>query len=233
MKDSEKIEPTGIYSTLLQLPLIKGVSLARLTEMVGRLKLHFFKVANGETVVEQGSECVSLIFVLSGSVRLNMASNDGSFAVAQTLDAPQVILPDCLFGLDTRYPCSVTASASGASLMEISKEDFRRMLALDSVFLFNYLNSVCTGSQRGRHGLMSIAAGSAVERLVYWITTLTRPGSHSIEITSTNREIHSVLGITAAGLRTALEGAKGLATMENAQTLSISNRDSLLLALGE
>lgn len=230
MKDSEKLQNSSIYSTLLQLPIISGVSLAKLTEVVGRLKLHFFKAACGETIVESGQVCKSLIFVLSGSVRLTIAGGDGAFSIAQTLEAPQVIAPDCLFGLDTRYPCDVTAIGP-TSFMEISKEDFRRMLTLDSVFLFNYMNAVCTGAQRGRNGLVSIAGGTAVERLAYWITTLTQPGAKDIEVTSTERELHNVIGIAASSLRAAVEKLDGRASAPDAHSLKVDSRDFLLSLL--
>lgn len=208
----------------MQLPLLRGASQSKLSEVVGRMKLHFFKAEEGATVVEHGQPCTSLMFVISGSVRLFMRSGDGSFTVAQTLDAPQLLAPDCLFGYDTVYPCRVTA-LTPASFMEISKEDFRRMLAMDSVFLFNYLNAICTGSQRGRHGLMSIAGGSASERLAYWVTTLTQPGARDIVITSAAREIHNVLGISASGMRNAVERLAPHAVMPDAHTLQLTSRD--------
>lgn len=216
--------------TLQQLPLLKGASQARLEEVVGRMKLHFFKGAEGENVINTGQTCASLVFVLSGSVRLTLAAGDGEFEVSQTLAAPQLISPDCLFGYDTTYPCRVEA-LTAASFMEINKEDFRRMLAMDPVFLFNYLNTVCTGAQRGRHGLMSIAAGSATERLAYWVATLTQPGATDIVIRSTGRELHSVLGISAAGMRTAVERLAPRAVAIDPHTLQLSERDFLLQLL--
>lgn len=226
MKESDKTSSPSIYNILLQLPLIKGVSPSRLTEMVGRLKIHFFKATDGESVVSAGSECKSLIFVLSGSVRLTMQCGNGDFAISYTLEAPQVISPDCLFGIDTHYPCGVTAIGD-AGLMEIRKEDFRQMMALDPVFLFNYLNRICTGSQRGRSGLASIAAGSASERLAYWITTLTQPGSRNIEITSRTRELHSIVGLTPTELAEAAGRLHNRVTIPDSRTLLVSSRDDL------
>lgn len=230
MKDSEQTSTSSIYTALQSLPLLKGASRAKLSEVVGRMKLHFFKASEGEVVVESGSPCSSLLFVLSGRVRLSMSGGDGVFSIGQTLEAPQLISPDCLFGYETSFPCRVTA-ISKVSFMEINKEDFRRMLALDSVFLFNYLNAVCTGAQRGRRGLMSIAGGSATERLAYWVTTLTQPGATDIVINSSEREIHNVLGISAAGMRAAVERLAPRVVIPDAHTLQISSRDFLLQVL--
>lgn len=228
MKETDN--SSSIFTALMQLPLLRGASQAKLSEVVGRMKLHFFKAAPDEVVIEAGSRCSSLIFVMSGSVRLLMAGGDGSFLISQTLAAPQLISPDCLFGYETSFPCRVTALTQ-TSFMEINKEDFRRMLAMDPVFLFNYLNTVCTGSQRGRHGLMSIAGGSATERLAYWVTTLTQPGATDIVISSEGREVHNVFGISANGMRAAVERLAPRAVMSDAHTLRISERDFLLSLL--
>lgn len=228
MKESEN--SSGIFDALMQLPLLRGASQAKISEVVGRMKLHFFKASEGETVIESQQTCCSLIFVMSGSVRLTMSSREDSFVISQTLKAPQLISPDCLFGFDTTYPCRVTA-LTAASFMEISKEDFRKMLAMDPVFLFNYLNTVCTGAQRGRQGLLSIAGGSATERLAYWVTTLTQPGATDIVIESAEREIHNVLGISIAGLRGAVDRLAPRVNMPDAHTLQFSARDFLLQLL--
>lgn len=214
----------GIFATMARLPLLKGATQARLSEIVGRLKIHFFKALAGEEIMTAGTPCKSLLFVVSGSVKLRM--EHGGFTVEQTLAAPQVIAPDNLFGLSTKYPCTVTA-LDHVGLMEISKEDYRRMLALDPVFLFNYLNTICAGAQRAQSGLLAIAGGSAPERLAYWVTTLTQPDATDIVISSTGRELHQMLGLTAASLRSAAEKLAPEVNLEDGHTLCVSSRAPL------
>jgi len=230
MKETDNNNTPGIFSTLMQLPLLSGASQAKISEVAGRMKLHFFKAAEHETVIYPGQPCTSLIFVISGSVRLTITDPGGSFEISQTLEAPQLISPDCLFGFDTAFPCRV-AALTPASFMEINKEDFRRMLAMDPVFLFNYLNTICTGSQRGRSGLMAIAGGSATERLAYWVTTLTQPGATDIVISSARRGIHTVIGIPAADMSAAVRELAPRAMLPDSQTLTITSRDFLLQLL--
>lgn len=224
MRNSTPNPNGGIFATMSRLPLLKGATQARLNEIVGRLKLHFFKAAAGEEITAAGSPCHSLLFVLSGSVRLR--TERGAFTVEQTLGAPHVIAPDNLFGLSTSYPCSVTA-LDHVGLMEISKEDYRRMLALDPVFLFNYLNTICADSQRAQSGLLSIAGGTATERLAYWVTTLTQAEATDIVISSTGRELHQMLGVGAAALRAAAEKLAPEVTLEDGHTLRVSSRAPL------
>lgn len=232
MKDSDHNSTTGIFDSLLQLPLIKGVSRVRLQEIAGRMKLHFVKVRKGGEIAAPGQQCVDLKFLLSGSVRLILTDGDGDFEVAQTLSAPQVIAPDSLFGLNTTYPCRVEA-LTDTGIMEISKEDYRRMLAMDPVFLFNYLNTTCSSSQRSQRGLLSIVAGSAAERLAYWVITLTQPGSTDISLSSSSRDLHTLLGISASAMRSATDkmAAAGIIDHVSARALHVSSRSALAAIL--
>lgn len=197
-----KKHDSPIYRTILDLPLIKGASGARLTEIAGKYRLHFLKFQPGQTIVNAGTPCEELKFVLSGAVRLTSSDTEGLLTVSQTLTAPQVIAPDHLFGRLTQYPATVQAVET-TGIMEISKEEYRRMLASDTVFLFNYLNSVCTTSQRGPRWLTALTSGNPTQRIAYWISSLTQQGSTDIEISSEKSDLHTIFGITAASWRSA------------------------------
>ncbi|MDE6427691.1 MAG: Crp/Fnr family transcriptional regulator [Muribaculaceae bacterium] len=197
-----KKHDSPIYRTILDLPLIKGASSARLTEIAGKYKLHFLKFQPGQTIVTAGTPCDELKFVLTGVVRLTITDPDGLLTVSQTLTAPQVIAPDHLFGRLTQYPATVQAVET-TGIMEISKEEYRRMLSSDTVFLFNYLNSVCTTSQRGPRWLTALTSGSPIQRIAYWISSLTQQGSTNIEIRAEKTDLHTVFGIPAPAWRSA------------------------------
>lgn len=232
MKDSDHNQPSGIFDALMLMPLLKGVSRARLQEIAGRMKLHFLKVAAGGDVALPGEQCTTLKFLLSGSVRVVLGDSEGDLEVGQTLCAPQVISPDSLFGLVTTYPCRVTA-ISDVGIMEISKEDYRRMLALDSVFLFNYLNTVCSASQRSQRGLLSVVTGTAAERVAYWVITLTQPGSTDISLVSHNHDLHSLLGIPSAAMRAATDrlSQAGIIDLAHPRALHVTSRAALAALL--
>ncbi|MDE6514139.1 MAG: cyclic nucleotide-binding domain-containing protein [Muribaculaceae bacterium] len=133
----------GIYSLLQQLPIMRGASVARIREVAGHLRLNFRKALPGEAIVAAGSQAEALVCTLSGSTEIQRGGKTTAF------EGPQMLFPEALFGLDTRFPQTVTA-ATEVSILEIPKDDFRKMLAMDSVFLYNYLNAVCTRAQRAR-----------------------------------------------------------------------------------
>ena len=218
-----------IYQTILDLPLIKGVSATRLTEIAGRYKLNFVKYSPGDTIIHNGEQCESIKFILSGSVRTKICATDNALCVEQTLIAPQVIAPDYLFGRITAYPGTAQAQTT-VGIMEISKEEYRKMLASDSIFLFNYLNAVCARAQRGVRGLIALASSGSVERIAYWVVSLTQLGATEIRLSSATAALNDIIGIPLPSWRAAMKQLtdSGIIAEESPQSFTVNSRNALL-----
>ena len=221
--------PQGFLKQLMELPLMKGVSAKGMHEVVGKVPFHFLKFASGETVAAKGEPCTHLRFILSGSVRITLEDPGHQIKVAMTVQGPHVLAPEYLFGRNTSYPATAVAQTAVNGL-QITKEDYRRMLQSDPVFLFNYLNTVSCAAQGSLAGVLSIAGGNAVRRLAFWITTLTAPGSTDISICSPERELHSIVGLSAQSLRQAVAQlqSEGMVTYSSPNNLIVSSRAALL-----
>ena len=55
-----------MFDTLLQLPLFQGLCNEDFTSILEKVKLHFIKHKAGETIIENGSACTQLCFLLKG-----------------------------------------------------------------------------------------------------------------------------------------------------------------------
>lgn len=218
MKNSSSRQGANpMFELLAELPLLRGASPQRLSEVCGQMKIRFSKAGVEDEICRAGNVCNGLVFILSGSVRLEQTLDH--FGIEQTLEAPQVIAPENLFGLSTTFPCTVKALTS-VSYMEISKEDYRRMLTMDSVFLFNYLNMLSARAQRSRLGLFSIAeAGNAQDRVTRWIEAMVRQGAKDIVIRGIRREPNQLFGISISSMRSV---AEKLGAELSADTLRLS-----------
>lgn len=219
-----------MFELLMELPLFRGVSHARLAEVVGAAKFHFLKYPKGEPVVRAGEPCSHLAFVIGGSVRCSVANNNGRFVVSSTLCAPAVITPDFLFGRFTNYPCTATA-ASTVSILKISKQDFVNILCTDRVFMFNYLNTLSVNAQKTVHGLMSLTSGSLEERIAFWIIALTQPGSYDITMGCRTRDLCSIFNVPRSAFEAVMEDMdrRGLARYEANEIHVVDRRKMLAL----
>lgn len=207
-----------MFEQLMELPLFRGVTHQSLAQIVGEAKFHFEKYQTGDIIVRSGEECVSITFVISGSVRYTIKNEKVQLTIAQTLPAPSVISPDFLFGLYTTYPGEAVA-LEDTSILRISKADYIKILNTDPVFLFNYLNVVSANAQKSLRGILSFTTGDIAERLAVWFLVVAQPGSTDISLRCTKEDLSSLLGVSNEVL------VEGVRTMKEMGLLDYSNNE--------
>lgn len=218
----------SMYEILLGLPLFKGVSRERISEIVGMAKFHFLKYLPGEPIVTAGEQCTHIKFIISGQARLSVSNPDGRFKVSQTLDAPDVIAPEFLFGSATTYPCSGVAVES-TGILQISKADYLKILNLDQIFLFNFLNTLSMNAQKATQGVLAVTTGNLEERIAFWIVALTQRRGHDIALTCRQRDLYSLFGVQRTSFLATLNSMRdrGIITYDQHE-IRINSRQDLL-----
>ena len=217
-----------MFEQLMELPLFRGISHAQISDIVGQTKLHFLKYPAGETIIRAGEECKHLTFIIGGKVRSTIVNANGRFSVCQTLAAPNVIAPDFLFGRYTQFPGTITA-IDDVSILKITKQDYTRILTSDSVFMFNYLNTLSANAQKALEGILSLTTGDIDERIAFWISALTQPGSTDIVLTCRKRDLCSLFGVQRAVFDAGLLSMKERGLIEfTANEFTVVDRKKLL-----
>lgn len=196
-----------MYENLMTLPLFKGVSYSRLSEIVGNTRLAFLKYLPGQSMLSAGDPCTHIKFVISGHVRMTIRNESDRVRVSQTLKAPAVISPDFLFGRNTFYPATAVA-VDTVSVMQIEKKDLIPLLQSDEIFLFNYLNILSTNAQKAVDGVLAITSGSLEERIAFWIIALTQMDSDEVTLTAKQRDLYSLFGVQRTSFIAALDSMK-------------------------
>ena len=136
-----------IYDQLLQFPLFQGMSHDDLEIVAGHIRFGFTKVSAGKRIVSAGDPCQQLLFVISGTVRVEQHADDGSFSVQEHMGAPYVIQQEAIFGYYQRYTRNVVAQ-SDVSLFTIDKEEVLQLLEDFLVFRLNMVNHCATQTQK-------------------------------------------------------------------------------------
>lgn len=77
-----------MFDTLLQLPLFQGLCNEDFTSILEKVKLHFIKHKAGETIIENGSACTQLCFLLKGEVSIVTNSPQNIYTVIEQMEAP-------------------------------------------------------------------------------------------------------------------------------------------------
>lgn len=181
------------YQQLMQLPLFQGISAEKITALVEKLPFHFLKFNNGEQIVEAGNPCTHVKFVVSGQVRLMTPFTGLKVTLHQTLASPHVLAPDCLFGRENKYPYTVVADGV-CGILQLRKSDYIKMVSSDKVFLFNILNYLSTGSQRGPALALAVKSGTVAERLSMLLDILVVNGATDIGLQYKQKDLCTLLG---------------------------------------
>lgn len=156
---------TDIYDRLLQFTLFQGMSHADLMQVAGYTKLGFSKIAAGKRLVKEGDDCTHLVFLTSGSLRVETESDDHQFRVLETVYAPYIVQPEYLFGFSQRYTSTFKADAP-CNLISIDKQEVLLLLETQLVFRLNMLNLIATETQRMRHHAWRTVPQSLRERVI-------------------------------------------------------------------
>lgn len=220
-----------MYEILMRLPLFHGVSYAKLSEVVGSTKFHFLKYLKGDTIVEAGQPCTHIKFIISGSARVSIVNADGRFRVSQTLDKPDVIAPEYLFGRATRYPVTAVA-LEPTGILQIEKQEYVKILNSDPVFLFNMLNILSVNAQKSVDGVLALTTGSLEERIAFWIVALTQRQGTDIVLSCRQRDLYSLFGVQRSSFIATLEAMKARGLIDYTQhEINIRSRADMLALL--
>ena len=130
---------------LLAFPLFQGMSNDELTSVLAHTKFGFVKYPEGKRIIKAGEACRHLLFLTHGKLKVTTSSISPNFSVEETITAPTIIQPECLFGLPQRLRSTFVA-LEPVNLITLDKKE---VLSLCSKFLafqlnlFNFMSAKC------------------------------------------------------------------------------------------
>lgn len=136
-----------LYDQLLQFPLFLGMSRDNLARVVGHTKFGFMKCRAGEVIVKADTPCGQLHFLLSGTLKVEISSDDHAYTVVEQLSAPFILQPEAIFGYHQRFTHTFTAMTE-SSLIILDKDEVLRLSEEFLVFRLNLLNIFATQAQK-------------------------------------------------------------------------------------
>ena len=157
-----------MYDKLLQLPLFQGLCTNDLTRILEKVKLHFQNHPAGTRIHRQGDTCDRLVFLLDGTLTAVRDDAAHAFVLSEELDAPFIIEPYSLYGMNTRYTASYIARTD-ISLVSIDKSYILTVLAKYPIFQLNYLNLLSNRAQALQQKLWDTHIGNIYEKLNHFL----------------------------------------------------------------
>ncbi|MEG1564723.1 MAG: Crp/Fnr family transcriptional regulator [Bacteroides sp.] len=157
-----------MYDTLLQLPLFQGLCHEDFSNILDKVKLHFTKHKAGELLLKNDSPCDQLFFLLNGEISSVTTSPDKSFTIIEHMEAPYLIEPHALLGMNLRYVSSYVAHTE-ANIISISKSFVLNALLKYDIFRLNYMNLLSNRAQNLYARLWAEAPRDTTDKIIRFI----------------------------------------------------------------
>ncbi len=136
-----------MFERMQSLPLLQGLTIRELSEIVEWMKLDFHSLQEGALLAAQGEKCDSLIYVMNGRVCAEHQDTMGRFRFSEIYDAPLVLEPYSMYGLNRNYMNSYRLLTDGSTL-NVKKDTFAKLQANYAIVRTNMMNLVCTRMQK-------------------------------------------------------------------------------------
>lgn len=211
-----------MYETIQELPLFKGTTPALISSFLEKTNVEFVKCAPGAVLVEDGSDCTDLKFVISGHIRTYLSLAGGKASLSYVSGPGAVISPVYLFGMHTHYPMSVV-STEEVSYMQIRKGQYFELLKADNIYLLNILNYLSYNAQRSMLALCNLKELSVKGWIEVIRTGLLERHTAEARIDTTRSDLSDMLNLSVETLTSELE------TLRESGEVKIQNDLSIFL----
>jgi len=202
-----------MYQTILGLPFFKGLEDESISRFIEKVPVQFYNYADGEILIQCGSRCEGLTFVINGKVCVSIQGNI-PFRLKYTRRNGIVFGADYIYGLSRDYPFEVRAK-NDVSVLYVSKEDFLWFINNNEIAMLNYLNYLCWHSQRPLDSIKIISQANLLNMLRQWVALYTEPDAMEIYVEGESQVLSAACGLSEREYAAEAEDlrAKGLLTI--------------------
>lgn len=138
---------TPMYETIMNLPLFSGLSENQLSFFLEKTPIGFSQYEPGDIIMHRKEYVNSLKCLIGGSVEIShVALYPESLTITETIESPAILGGEKLFGMDREIESDIICGEK-ASVMELSKEKYLKLLQSDEIYLINYLNYLSIRAQ--------------------------------------------------------------------------------------
>jgi len=210
------------FPVLNNSPLFRGLSDDEIENLTCSVNFRVRFYHSGAVVALAGEEIMSLIIVLSGSVRGEMSDLAGRTMKIEDINPPQALAAAVLFGAAAKYPVTVTANTD-SELLIINKSDYLAMMAGDRRILSNYLTFICNKAQFLSGRLRFHSFHTIRGKFANYLTSLPGASSGRVVIDRSQQELSDYFGVTRPSL------SRVIGEMQEEGLISVERREVRLL----
>lgn len=176
------ISLTQKYELLTKLPLLQGLSGKELAHIESVIGMEVNEVpAMRKPLIHQNDPCTHLIFLTTGKLMRHYESSDGLYTTKSVIQAPALLEPNNLYGLECHFRCSYTP-LQDVSIITVRKRDVMQYLMKTDIFRINYFNLLSTIIHKKEAMLQPMRNLTVKQKIVHFLQTLFPDCEGQVEI---------------------------------------------------
>lgn len=184
-------------------PLFKGISPAEIQKILDNVPHNVKKFQSGSMICLSGEQVNSLMVVINGKVKGEMADYAGRVIKIEDIPAPGALAPAFVFGNRNRFPVNVIA-VSPVELLLIGKVDFLNLLMKNGIILVNFLDMISTRSQFLSEKIKFLNFKTIKGKLAHFILQKAGTDQMSVTLGMTQNELADFFGVARPSVARAL-----------------------------
>jgi CRP-like cAMP-binding protein len=215
------------YRLLIKSPLFRGLDAAEIERTISGVPSRVKKYRSGTLIYQSGEPVNSLVFVIAGIVKGEMADITGRVIKIEDIPAPGAIAPAFMFGNMNRFPVNVVA-VSDTELMIIDKPDFLKLLREHNRVLVNFLDMLSNRSQFLSEKIKFLNFKTIRSKLAQYILDLATDGRIEVKLDRTQNDLADYFGVARPSVGRALGELEEMGLIEtNGKNIKLINRKGL------
>ena len=203
-------------------PLFKGLSSGEIEAILFEVPHRIKKFKSGVIISQSGEQVNSLMVVIEGVVKGEMADFAGRVIKIEDIPAPGAIAPAFIFGQRNRFPVNVIA-VSDTVLLVIDKSDFLTLLMKNDKVLVGFLDIISNRSQFLSEKIKFLNFKTIAGKLAQYILKLAGDHKNEIKLDRTQNDLADFFGVARPSV------ARALGDMEAKGYLEVKGKNIMIL----
>ena len=186
-----------------QSPIFRGITTEEIAGLFGQIHYQVKTYQKNDLIVTGGEICDRLLIVQQGSVKAEMIDYSGKTIKIEDIEAPRPLAIAFLFGKENRFPVTVSAN-NPVEIISIPKEEFVKMLQLNSLILNNYLNAISTRAQFLSEKLKFLSFKTIKQKIAHFLLENAGDQLLTLEMQQSQEQLAEMFGVARPSLARAL-----------------------------
>ena len=205
-------------------PLCSSLNIDDKEDFLLDLKCTVKAYPKNELIIRQGNVCDALYMLMSGSVKTEMITENGSILGIEIIKAPRPLAPAFLFSDNNRFPVDVT-TLEEVEIIRIPKEEISRLMVTNPEFMTQFLRHNSNRTQFLTNRLQLLSIKTIKGKLAHFLLEQITDNEKKFTMSRNQTELAEFFGVARPSL------ARSLSEMVQDGIISINKKEYTILDL--